>query len=140
MVGRDAVELRLRPKDEAVPKDGTGHLFFTDIPADRIYKTNGTKLSVFVEPAGHCNGLMIDGSGRILACSMDGALAAFDARSGKKTVLVAVHDNGTKTHPFPHALVAGIERYPSQVTRRMSKARQAKRSKVKPFVKAVNCT
>jgi large subunit ribosomal protein L27e len=55
-------------------------------------------------------------------------------------VLVAVHDNGTKTHPFPHALVAGIERYPSQVTRRMSKTRQAKRSKVKPFVKQVNCT
>ena len=34
--------------------------------------------------------------------------------------------------------MAGIERYPSQITRRMSKSRQAKRSKVKPFVKVVN--
>lgn len=47
-------------------------------------------------------------------------------------------DNGSKSHPFPHALVAGIERYPLQVTRRMSKARQTKRSKVKPFIKVVN--
>lgn len=47
-------------------------------------------------------------------------------------------DQGSKSHPFPHALVAGIERYPQQVTRRMSKARQTKRSKVKPFIKVVN--
>lgn len=47
-------------------------------------------------------------------------------------------DNGTKSHPFPHALVAGIERYPEKVTRRMSKKKQAKRSKVKPFIKIVN--
>ncbi|TIA17383.1 hypothetical protein D6C80_04004 [Aureobasidium pullulans] len=53
--------------------------------------------------------------------------------AGKKPV-----DQGTKSHPFPHALVAGIERYPQQVTRRMSKARQTKRSKVKPFIKVVN--
>lgn len=43
-----------------------------------------------------------------------------------------------KSHPYPHALVAGIERYPLQVTRRMSKTRQAKRSKVKPFIKVIN--
>ena len=47
-------------------------------------------------------------------------------------------DTGSKSHPFPHALVAGIERYPSSVTRRMSKARQQKRSKVKPFIKTIN--
>lgn len=27
-------------------------------------------------------------------------------------------DNGSKAHPFPHAIVAGIERYPSHVTKR----------------------
>jgi len=54
-------------------------------------------------------------------------------------VIIQPLDAGNKTHPFPHALVAGIERYPSQVTRRMSKAKQQKRSKVKPFVKQVNC-
>ncbi|KAK3632074.1 60S ribosomal protein L27B [Elasticomyces elasticus] len=58
--------------------------------------------------------------------------------AGKKVVIIQPQDNGSKAHPFPHALVAGIERYPSQVTRRMSKARAAKRSKVKPFIKVVN--
>lgn len=54
-------------------------------------------------------------------------------------MIISPLDNGTKSHPFPHALVAGIETYPSKVTRRMSKTKQAKKSKVKPFVKQVNC-
>jgi len=55
-------------------------------------------------------------------------------------VIISPLDNGTKSHPFPHALVAGIETYPQKVTRRMSKNKQAKKSKVKPFVKQVNYT
>jgi large subunit ribosomal protein L27e len=47
-------------------------------------------------------------------------------------------DQGSKAYPFPHALVAGIERYPSQVTRRMGKKLQAKRNKIKPFIKTIN--
>src|SRR6266511_2043628 len=47
-------------------------------------------------------------------------------------------DQGSKSYPFPHALVAGIERYPSQVTRRMGKKLAAKRSKIKPFIKTIN--
>ncbi|KAK4613515.1 60S ribosomal protein L27-B [Fulvia fulva] len=58
--------------------------------------------------------------------------------AGKKVVIVQPQDNGSKLHPFPHALVAGIERYPQQITRRMSKTRQNKRSKVKPFIKVIN--
>jgi large subunit ribosomal protein L27e len=58
--------------------------------------------------------------------------------AGKKVVIIQAQDNGSKKHPFPHALVAGIERYPLQVTRRMSKTRQNKRSKVKPFIKVIN--
>ena len=49
-----------------------------------------------------------------------------------------VMDDGSKAHPFGHALVAGMERYPAKVTRSMSKKRAAKRSKVKPFIKIVN--
>jgi len=52
--------------------------------------------------------------------------------------LIQPQDSGTKSHPYPHALVAGIERYPQQITRRMSKTRQTKRSKVKPFIKVIN--
>ena len=53
-------------------------------------------------------------------------------------VIIQPVDTGSKTHPYGHALVAGIERYPSKITRRMSKTRQEKRSKVKPFIKVIN--
>lgn len=55
-----------------------------------------------------------------------------------QVVIIQPVDTGNKSHPYGHALVAGIERYPSKITRRMSKARQEKRSKIKPFVKVVN--
>jgi len=55
-----------------------------------------------------------------------------------QVVIIQPVDNGSKTHPYGHALVAGIERYPSKITRRMSKTRQEKRSKVKPFIKVIN--
>lgn len=55
-----------------------------------------------------------------------------------QVVIIQPVDSGNKSHPYGHALVAGIERYPSKITRRMSKTRQEKRSKIKPFVKVVN--
>lgn len=55
-----------------------------------------------------------------------------------QVVIIQPVDTGNKTHPYGHALVAGIERYPAKITRRMSKTRQEKRSKIKPFVKVVN--
>jgi large subunit ribosomal protein L27e len=55
-----------------------------------------------------------------------------------KVVIIQPMDTGTKQHPFPYALVAGIERYPMKVTRRMGKKRVDKRSKVKPFIKMIN--
>ncbi|THC95386.1 hypothetical protein EYZ11_005154 [Aspergillus tanneri] len=58
--------------------------------------------------------------------------------AGKKVVIVQPNDTGSKAHPFPYAIVAGIERYPLKVTRRMGKKTVEKRSKVKPFIKVVN--
>ncbi|KAL5621876.1 hypothetical protein BROUX41_005821 [Berkeleyomyces rouxiae] len=58
--------------------------------------------------------------------------------AGKKVVIVQPIDNGKKPHQFGHAIVAGIERSPSKITRRMSKTRQEKRNKIKPFIKVVN--
>lgn len=55
-----------------------------------------------------------------------------------QVVIIQPVDSGNKPHPFGHAIVAGIERYPSKITRRMSKTRQEKRSKVKPFIKVIN--
>ena len=59
-------------------------------------------------------------------------------QAGKKAVIVHSHDKGTNARAFPHALIAGVERAPLKVTRKMGKKRMAKRSTVKPFVKYVN--
>lgn len=56
-------------------------------------------------------------------------------QAGKKVVVIKQIDEGTKERPYPHAIVAGIERYPRKVTRRMGQKKLAQRSKVKPFIK-----
>lgn len=58
--------------------------------------------------------------------------------AGKKAVIVKNYDEGTATRPYPHAIVAGVERYPLKITKGMGAKRVAKRSRVKTFVKAVN--
>ena len=40
--------------------------------------------------------------------------------AGKKAIVVKQHDEGKKDKKFGFALVAGIERYPLKVTKRMS--------------------
>lgn len=70
-----------------------GSLFFTDIPADRIYKVDAEgKLHTFLEPAGHCNGLMSVADGTLYACSMDGRMITIDPKTAKVTPLVETHD------------------------------------------------
>jgi large subunit ribosomal protein L27e len=61
-------------------------------------------------------------------------------QAGKKVVVIKQYDDGTKDRPYPHAVVAGIERYPRKVTKRMGKKKLETRSKVKPFIKVVNYT
>ncbi|PWY76305.1 hypothetical protein BO70DRAFT_363893 [Aspergillus heteromorphus CBS 117.55] len=58
--------------------------------------------------------------------------------AGKKVVIVQPFETGSKAHPFPYAIVAGIERYPLKVTRRMGQKTVEKRSRIKPFIKVVN--
>lgn len=55
-----------------------------------------------------------------------------------QVVIVQPQDTGSKAHPFPYAIVAGIERYPLKVTRRMGKKLVDRRSRIKPFIKVVN--
>ena len=59
-------------------------------------------------------------------------------RAGTKAVIVKNFDEGKKGRDFPHALVAGVERAPLKVAKRMSKVKRERRSKVKPFVKIIN--
>jgi large subunit ribosomal protein L27e len=46
----------------------------------------------------------------------------------------------SKKRPFASLLLAGIERYPLKVSRRMSNKKIASRSHIKPFLKIVNVT
>ncbi|KAI8592082.1 60S ribosomal protein L27 [Geranomyces variabilis] len=59
-------------------------------------------------------------------------------QAGKKAVIVKSFDEGTKERPYPHAIVAGVERYPLKITKGMGQKRVAKRSRVKAFVKTIN--
>lgn len=89
---------------EGPASDAQGNLFFTDIPANRIYKLSAAgEFSVFVEPSGHCNGLMITSNGGFYACQMDGALLQVDPKTGKLTTLASEY-NG-KRFNAPNDLV-----------------------------------
>ena len=59
-------------------------------------------------------------------------------RAGKKAVIVKQFDEGKKGKTFAHALVAGVERAPLKVCKRMSKLKIKRRSTLKPFAKVVN--
>jgi large subunit ribosomal protein L27e len=56
-------------------------------------------------------------------------------QAGHKVIVIRQLDEGTKERPYPHAIVAGVERYPLKVTKRMGAKKLARRSKVKPFIK-----
>merc|ERR1711918_66283 len=58
--------------------------------------------------------------------------------AGKKAVVVKSNDDGSSDKNFGHAVVAGIDRYPRKIVKAMSKKKVEKRTKVKPFVKAIN--
>merc|ERR1712226_1279662 len=58
--------------------------------------------------------------------------------TGKKAIVIKSNDDGTQDRPYEHALVAGIERYPRKVTKKMSKKKIARRSKIKPFIRVIN--
>jgi gluconolactonase len=88
---------------EGPAQDADGNLYFTDIPNNRIHKrTPQGTLSVFAEPSGHCNGLMVVGN-RLLACEMDGQLKQFDLKTGEQTSLATKYMN--KRFNAPNDLV-----------------------------------
>ena len=57
--------------------------------------------------------------------------------AGKKAIIVNQNDSRAN-RKCPHALVAGIERQPKRVTKRIGKKRIARKSGVKPFLKTIN--
>lgn len=72
-----------------------GELFFTDIPASRIYKVDlAGKISLFAEDTGKANGLMFDAYGRLLACAGGKQeIVAYDAAGKAETVATGIACN-----------------------------------------------
>merc|ERR1712007_312993 len=58
--------------------------------------------------------------------------------AGRKGVIVKTYEDSNQDRKFPHALVAGIDRYPRKVHKNYSKKKFEKRTKIKPFLKYVN--
>ncbi|MGE3808478.1 MAG: SMP-30/gluconolactonase/LRE family protein [Gemmataceae bacterium] len=77
---------------EGPAADKAGNLYFTDIPNERIHKVDREgKLSVFREKSNHCNGLMVNAKGEIVACEMDGQLAAYSPDGKERRVVIEKH-------------------------------------------------
>lgn len=57
--------------------------------------------------------------------------------AGRKAIVMRNFDDGTTEKQYGHAMVAGIDRYPRKVHKRMGKGKLHKRSKIKPFVKVI---
>jgi gluconolactonase len=74
---------------EGPAPDGDGNLYFTDIPKNRIHRLSPSgELSVFLEESQRCNGLMVDGRGRLIACQGGaGRVIAIDLKTKEITVL-----------------------------------------------------
>ena len=58
--------------------------------------------------------------------------------AGRKAVIIKCNEDGNKEKKFGFALVAGIDKYPRKVTKKMSQKKILKRTNIKPFVKYVN--
>ena len=97
----------------------------------------------------HVSFFFAAGLGNALRCSKTATMGKFmkpnrvvlvlgGKYAGRKGIIIKSQDEGTKDRQYGHALVAGIDRYPRIVTRRMSKKKIRKRSRIKPFVKVLN--
>ncbi|CAI9777006.1 unnamed protein product [Fraxinus pennsylvanica] len=55
--------------------------------------------------------------------------------AGRKAVIIRNFDDGTRDRSYGHCLVAGLAKYPRKVIRKDSAKKQAKKSRVKCFIK-----
>jgi len=89
---------------EGPAADADGNVYFSDIPNERIHKIDAAgKVSVFREKSNHANGLMINAKGEIVACEMDGAVAAYST-DGKSRRVISDQFEG-KRYNAPNDLV-----------------------------------
>ena len=58
--------------------------------------------------------------------------------AGRKAVILSNQDGGTSKHSYGHCIVAGVDKSPRKVTKKMKPKKIAKRTKIATFVKVVN--
>ncbi len=89
---------------EGPASDGRGNLYFSDIPANRIYLLDAAgKVSVFLEPSNHTNGLMLNRQGKLFACEMDGRVVSIDVGTKQATAVAPIYEG--KRFNAPNDLV-----------------------------------
>merc|ERR1712168_1673072 len=59
-------------------------------------------------------------------------------KQGRVAIVLKANDEGTSDRPYEHALIAGIERYPRPVTRKMSAKKVERRCRIRPFFQNIN--
>jgi gluconolactonase len=89
---------------EGPTADARGNVYFSDIPAESIYKVavDGT-LSLFTDHSFHSNGLMFNSKGELVACEMDGQIAAWDVSAKQRRVVAEGYEG--KRFNAPNDLV-----------------------------------
>ena len=77
---------------EGPAADAAGNLYFSDIPADTIYRWSvSNQLSVFCTNSGGANGLCFDASGNLLACQGDNGRIVSFSRQTNVTALASAY-------------------------------------------------
>lgn len=91
---------------EGPAADAKGNLYFTDIPNNRIHKSDAAgQLTTFLEESRATNGLMFDGGGRLIACQgKAGRVIALDVAT-KQIDVVADQLDGQPLGVVPNDLV-----------------------------------
>lgn len=72
--------------------DPKGVLYFSDIPANKVYALNAAgEFSVLTDQSAHTNGIVYGAggkfAGKLVACQMDGRIVTYDPQSGQAEVL-----------------------------------------------------
>ena len=85
---------------EGPAADDKGHLYFSDITANRIYAwSESDGLSVFRENSGGANGLFLDYLGNLLVCEGDAKQVSVIDGSGNASVLAHEYDGRLLNEP-----------------------------------------
>ena len=85
---------------EGPAADRDGNVYFSDIPENKIHKIDSKgALSVFIDGSNHANGLMVNGKGELVACEMDGQIAAYNLKTKERRVVAGKYDGNRFNAP-----------------------------------------